>query len=211
MTGLRADAVRNRKRVLEAARATHAQRGTALCMHEVARKAGVGVGTVYRHFPSRQALIDAIAHPFFERGLANANAVAKTEPQGERFTRFVRGFADELASHGVPGHCMWDAPAARPVRTELRGLVAGFVESGRCAGTLRPDLTAEDAFALLWTVAMLIDATDGQNPEIWRRHVELQLDGLRAGPPGRLEVPPFELDQWDRFVRESAARAGSSD
>lgn len=211
MTGLRADAVRNRKRVLEAARAAHAQSGTALCMHEVARRAGVGVGTVYRHFPSRQALIDAIAHPFFERGLALAHAVAETEPQGARFARFLRGFAEALASHGVPGHCMWDAPAARPVRTELRGLVASFVDSGRRSGTLRADLTAEDAFALLWTIAMLIDASDGRRPEIWRRHVELALDGLRVGAPARLEAPPFALGQWDGFVHETAARAGSGE
>ena len=208
MTGLRADAVRNRKRVLDAARAAHAQRGSALSMHEVAKGAGVGVGTVYRHFPSRQALIDAIAHPFFERGLALAHAVARTEPEGERFARFLRGFGDELASTGVPGHCLWDAPAARPVRGELRGLVASFVEAGRRAGTLRPDLTAEDAFALLWTIATLIDATDGQSPEIWRRHLALQLDGVRAGTPGRIDVQPFELDEWDRFVHETAARAG---
>ena len=70
LSGQRVDAARNRKRVLEAAEHEHARHGAALGMQDVARRAGVGIGTVYRHFPSRQALIEAIAYPFFERGLA---------------------------------------------------------------------------------------------------------------------------------------------
>ena len=70
-------------------------------MQDVARRAGVGIGTVYRHFPSRQALIEAIAHPFFERGLALARTVQARDPEDERFARYVRGFARALADHGV--------------------------------------------------------------------------------------------------------------
>jgi AcrR family transcriptional regulator len=65
VSGQRVDAARNRKRVLEAAAHEHARHGPALGMQDVARRAGVGIGTVYRHFPSRQALIEAIATPFF--------------------------------------------------------------------------------------------------------------------------------------------------
>jgi AcrR family transcriptional regulator len=195
--GQRVDAARNRRRVLAAAVDEHARHGTSLSMQDVARRAGVGIGTVYRHFASRQALIEAIAHPFFERGLTLARAVKRDIPPEDRFASYVRGFARVLADHGVNGHCSWDAPAARPVRTELRVLVAAFVESAKEHGMLRRDITAEDAFALLWTIATLVEASD---EAIWQRHVDLLLDSLRGLPPRTLLASPVDLEQWDSFV-----------
>ena len=201
MSSQRVDAARNRKRVLEAAAHEHACHGSALGMQDVARRAGVGIGTVYRHFPSRQALIEAIATPFFERGLALARSVQAETTAGERFAVYVRGFARALATSGVYGQCRWDAPAAEPVRTELRQLIGGFVEEGKRDGGLRADFTAEDAFALLWTVAALVEAANDAIPEVWQRHIELVLDSLRGGPPRDLAAPPLKRAQWDRFVR----------
>jgi AcrR family transcriptional regulator len=200
LSGQRVDAARNRKRVLDAAAHEHARHGSALGMQGVARRAGVGIGTVYRHFPSRQALIEAIATPFFERGLALARSVQEDVPGGERFAVYVRGFAHALAESGVYGQCRWDAPAAEPVRAELRLLIGEFVESGKRDGALRKDFTREDAFALLWTVAVLVEAADEAAPAIWQRHIELVLDSLRGGPPGDLRVPPNDRAQWDGFV-----------
>jgi AcrR family transcriptional regulator len=206
----RVDAARNRKRVLEAAAHEHACHGSALGMQDVARRAGVGIGTVYRHFPSRQALIEAIATPFFERGLALARSVRDESPEGNRFADFVGAFAGALATSGVSGQCRWDAPAAEPVRTELRQLIGEFVEAGRRGGALRADFTAEDAFALLWTVAALVEATNDATPGIWQRHIALVLDSLRGGPPRALGAPPIERAQWDAFVR-SARSADAGD
>ncbi len=203
MSGKRVDATRNRKRVLQAAVHEHARHGSALGMQDVARRAGVGIGTVYRHFPSRQALIEAIAYPFFERGLALARSVAREYPEAERFDAYARGFADAVAAHGVRGQCTWDAPAAEPVRTELRTLIAEFVEAGKRCGTLRGDLAAEDAFALLWTIAALVEAANEATPAIWQRHVELLLDALAARPSGDLSRAPVDRAQWDRFVRST--------
>lgn len=202
MSGQRVDAARNRKRVLEAAVDEHARHGAALGMQEVARRAGVGIGTVYRHFPSRQALIEAIAHPFFERGLTLARTVESEVPEEDRFAQYVRGFARVLADHGVLGQCMWDAPAAQFVRDELRVLVSEFVEAAKRHGMLRPDLTSEDAFALLWTIAALVEAAD---EPIWQRHIDLQLDSLRGRPPRNLLAPPIDREQWDRFVHSTRA------
>jgi AcrR family transcriptional regulator len=202
MSGQRVDAARNRRRVLQAAVDEHARHGAALGMQDVARRAGVGIGTVYRHFPSRQALIEAIAHPFFERGLTLARTVESEVPEEDRFAHYVRGFARVLADHGVLGQCMWDAPAAEPVRAELRVLVSGFVEAARCHGMLRKDFTSEDAFALLWTIAALVEAAD---EPIWQRHIDLQLDSLRGRPPRNLLAPPIDREQWDRFVHSARA------
>ena len=203
MAARRVDAARNRERVLEAAVHEHARQGSALGMQEVARRAGVGIGTVYRHFPSRQALIEAIAFPFFERGLVLARSVERDHPEAERFVAYARGFALTLAAHGVQGQCTWDAPAAEPVRAELRALIGEFVESGKRAGTLRPDLTAEDAFTLLWTIAALVEAAGDAMAVIWQRHVELLLDALSGGPPSELPAPAVEREQWNRFVRSA--------
>jgi AcrR family transcriptional regulator len=200
VSGQRIDAARNRKRVLAAAVDEHARHGAALGMQDVARRAGVGIGTVYRHFPSRQALIEAIAHPFFERGLRLATTVKCEVPEEDRFAQFVRGFARMLADHGVLGQCMWDAPAAEPVRAELRVLVGEFVDSARHHGMLRQDLTSEDAFALLWTIAALVEAAD---EPIWQRHLDLLLDSLRGRRPRNLLAPPIDRAQWDAFVRSA--------
>jgi AcrR family transcriptional regulator len=199
----RVDAARNRQRVLDAALVEHARHGGALGMQEVARRAGVGIGTVYRHFPSRQALIEAIAHPFFERGLGIARAIEQECEEQDRFASFIRRFARELADSGVLGQCLWDAPAAEPVRAELRLLVAGFVASATQAGTLRADLTAEDGFALLWTIASLAEVA---GDAIWQRHIDLVLDGLRGGEPRALLAPPVDRAQWDEFVRSTRER-----
>lgn len=200
MSGQRIDAARNRKRVLDAAVDEHARHGASLGMQEVARRAGVGIGTVYRHFPSRQALIEAIAHPFFERGLTLARTVEAEVPEEDRFAQYVRGFARVLADHGVLGHCMWDAPAAEPVRAELRVLVSEFVTAATRHGMLRQDFTSEDAFALLWTIAALVEAAD---EPIWQRHIDIQLDSLRGRPPRTLLAPPIDREQWDRFVHST--------
>jgi AcrR family transcriptional regulator len=203
----RSDALRNRQRVLDAAIEAYADDGPSFGMHDVARRASVGVGTVYRHFADREELIDAIARPFFDETLVIAHtALAETAP-GDRFATFVRAFATALAEHGVSGHCSWDSPAAQPVRAELRTLVTGFVEDGRAAGTIRADLTREDASAILFTTTMLVDATREHGPGIWRRLVELMLDGIRPGPPQEIAAPPVDRSDWDAFVRARGQRA----
>jgi len=207
LSGQRVDAARNRERVLDAAAHEHARHGSALGMQDVARRAGVGIGTVYRHFPSRQALIEAIATPFFERGLALARSVRQDVPEADRFAVYVRGFARSLAESGVYGQCRWDAPAAEPVRAELRLLIGEFVESGKRGGALREDFTAEDAFAFLWTVAVLVEAAGETAPAIAQRHIELVLDSLRGGTPGDLGVPATTRAEWDGFVHATRAAA----
>jgi AcrR family transcriptional regulator len=178
-------------------------------MHDVARRASVGVGTVYRHFADREELVDAIAKPFFEQALVMARAAQNDAPPGERFATFVRAFANALAEHGVSGHCSWDSPAAQPVRAELRALVTGFIADGHAAGTIRADLTREDASAMLLTTTMLVDETREHGPGIWRRHVDLMLDGIRPDRSQRVAATPVDPAAWDAFVRARAPRSGA--
>jgi AcrR family transcriptional regulator len=208
---LRADARRNREKVLAAARAVFSEQGVDAQMDDVARRANVGVGTVYRHFADREELIDAIARPFFDRTLELAHQAEADAPAGARFATFVRSFAAAQAEHGVTGHCAWDSPAAQAVRAELRVFVTGFLAADQGAGTLRGDLTREDAAAVLLTVTMLVDATRDHDAAIWRRHLELVLDGLRPGGAGELSAPPVTAAVWDGFVRARGRRAAARD
>jgi AcrR family transcriptional regulator len=207
----RSDAVRNRQRVLDAASAAYAEVGPRFGMHDVARRANVGVGTVYRHFADREELIDAIARPFFDRTLELARQAEADAPAGARFATFLRSFAAAQAEHGVTGHCAWDSPAAQAVRAELRVFVTGFLAADQEAGMLRGDLTREDAAAVLLTVTMLVDATRDHDAGIWRRHLELVLDGLRPDGAGDVPAPPVPPAVWDGFVRARGRRAAARD
>ncbi len=198
--GARRDAVRNRKRVLDAAIAVYASRGPEFEVREVAEAAGVGVGTVYRHFADREQLIDAIAQPFFAELLELIRRARDESPPEDRLLAFAAAYATAIAGRGVRGHCGWDSAASRPLRLELRELLDEFVEAGRAGGTLRADVTREDAASLLRTISLLVDATVS-SPAIWQRQVELMSDGLRATPPARrLSTPPVDPDEWDTLV-----------
>jgi AcrR family transcriptional regulator len=195
----RSDAVRNHERVLSAAISVYRARGPAFEVREVAERAGVGVGTVYRHFADRERLIDAIAEPFFEEVYAILRRARDESPAEERLADFVRAYAAAVARSGVRGHCSWDSAASRPLRLELRASLDAFLEDGRRSGALRVDLTREDAASLLRTVALLVDATVTA-PGVWTRQVELMLDGLRAGAPPPLRAPVVDPAEWDALV-----------
>ena len=91
------------------------------------------------------------------------------------------------------------------MRTELRELIGEFVDQGRRTA-LRGDFTAEDAFALLWTVAALVEAANDTTPEIWQRHIAIVLDSLRDPSPRALDAAPVARAQWDAFVRSTRTR-----
>ncbi|WP_020667301.1 TetR/AcrR family transcriptional regulator [Amycolatopsis nigrescens] len=187
----RADAERNRAKVLEAARVLFAERGDEVQLPEVARAAGVGVGTVYRHFPTRQDLVEATAEHRFEQILDYAWTVCRDSVgRGdgvERYLRYVgkvldddRGLSASIeAIRGAPG----SAPKGRS-REQLEEAVGVLIEQGRTAGTLRDDLTVSDVYMLVGCVSTAIRAGSGD----WRRLVDLALDGVRprpAAPTGR--------------------------
>ena len=181
---LRADAVRNRAKVLDAARAEFAEHGSEAQMEDVARRAGVGVGTVYRHFPTKQALAEALVEERFERIVAHARALVADE-QADPWKRLVRSFefcgttqeqdrgvADVLATiacgSGGPPDAQHD---------ELMALTEQMLDRARAAGVVRADLAAEDMPALYCGLASVVHAGVAD----WRRYLELLLDGLR--PP----------------------------
>jgi AcrR family transcriptional regulator len=177
---LRADARRNRARILEAARGACAAHGANVQIDDVARSAGVGVGTVYRHFPTKDALIEALVAEKFRVTTENIRAALEIDDPWEGFCTALRRNAEVMAADaGLRDALIRLGPAARSSdeeRAELQAVAGRLVSRAQAAGALRADVTAEDIGALMAGLC-----TSMAHPELdWRRHLELLLDGLRA-------------------------------
>ncbi|MDE3130027.1 MAG: TetR/AcrR family transcriptional regulator [Acidobacteriota bacterium] len=182
---LRADARRNRERILESALAAFAEQGPDAQIDDVARHAGVGVGTVYRHFPTKEALLAELVRQKFR--LFADRAREAVEAGGEPFAALERlmrqnaesaaadmGLKYAIASAGEEG---WTQAHAE--RDELIRLTAELIERARRAGTIRPDIEATDIAMLMCGVC----TTMGPRPVFdWRRHLDFAIDLLRPRP-----------------------------
>lgn len=171
-------------------------------MREIARHAGVGVGTLYRHFPARGDLIDAVLAESFEELVALAES-ALAEPDAWRgFTRFVeealvlhggnRGLKDvvETNEHG--------RTRAQAMRRRLRPLVANLVARAQEHGELRSDFTPQDIALLFWGSDRVIELAGDVAPELWRRQLAFVMDGLRSANATPLPAPPLTDAQLRR-------------
>jgi AcrR family transcriptional regulator len=177
---LRADARRNRERILEAARIVFARQGGEAQIDDIARAAGVGVGTVYRHFPHKDALLGELVAQKF-RGLAdNAERALDVEGPWDAFAGLLRTNAALCAGDvGVQealsrGPAAWEFAAAEIDR--LRDVTSKLIARGQKAGVIRPDLVVDDIPMLMCGMSSTM-AVPGYD---WRRHLEIVLRGLRA-------------------------------
>jgi AcrR family transcriptional regulator len=181
---LRADARRNRERILQSARSVFAEYGADAQMDDVARRACVGVGTVYRHFPTKDALMVELVRQKFR--LFSVTVRAALEQDGEPFAQFadvLRGNADAAARDAVmqqalagAGEHVWAQTQVE--QQELHVLTEELIARARRAGTIRPDIRAADIGMLMCGVSATM-AHKGPGFD-WRRHLELVIDMLRA-------------------------------
>src|SRR3954454_6248722 len=150
---LRADARRNRERILQAARCACAEHGASVQMDDVARGAGVGVGTVYRHFPTKEALIEALVAEKFRLTIENLRDALEIADPWEAFAEGLRRNAEVMASDAALREALARlGPAAESAaegREELLGLAARLVARAQDAGVLRPDITVDDVGVLM--------------------------------------------------------------
>jgi AcrR family transcriptional regulator len=178
---LRADARRNRERVLAAARQTFAEDGLDAQMDDVARRAGVGVGTVYRHFPTKEALVEAVAAVGYAEICAIGRESLEQEDPWQAFSDFMwrgaRLHRDDRAQCEI--HTSRPDVIRRVAgdKRELLGMVAELIERGQRAGVLRADLSADD-MPMIW--CSLGAAQQQSQDDRWERYLEVVLDGLRA-------------------------------
>jgi AcrR family transcriptional regulator len=200
---LRADAARNRARLLVAARAVFAERGLDATMDEIACHAGVGVGTAYRRFRNRDDLIAALFEERLDEFMAIVDdALADADPWRalsgflERLMQIQaedRGFKDLLLQSAEGRERM------RRFRERNQPLVAELVRRARDAGELRADVVEQDVLLISLMVGSVADFAHDVEPQLWRRSLTLLLDGLRAQRTSASPMPvgPLDIEQAD--------------
>jgi AcrR family transcriptional regulator len=206
---LRVDAERNRGRIMEAAQAAFAEHGLGVPLEDVAGRAGVGIATLYRRFPTRDDLIAAC----FERRLADyalAGEEALEAPDGwTGFCTYVeRICAMQAADRGLkdvltrifPNAKGLEANRARGFEVFLR-----LIERAKAEGTLRPDFVAEDHVLLMMGNAGVVQGAGDAAPDAWRRYVGLMLDGLRSEGATPLPPPPSPRQTLRAMLRLSSS------
>jgi AcrR family transcriptional regulator len=191
---LRRDAVHNRERLLAAAVSVFAEHGLEAGVEEVARSAGVGVGTLYRRFPSKQALIDELVADMRRELLEAAQAASQcTDGTGLENLLFATG-ALQSAHRGCLARLWKQSPAGVKAVEEFRGLLVALLDEAQQRGRVRPEITPGDISMMLWSVSSMIETTAGYAPQAWRRHLEVMVAGIRpAGEPVVLREPPLQL------------------
>lgn len=173
----RADARRNRERILHAAREAFTEEGADVQMEPIARRAGVGVGTLYRHFPTKQALITEITRQWVTERAHNTARVMEIEDPWEALAALVQGEAEAMARDVGLRDVFGDLPADRlcpQEHGEHRRQLASLVERGHEAGVLRDDITVDGFQALM--CGMSVTIARGLD---WRRTAEVLLNGVR--------------------------------
>ena len=178
---LRADARRNRERVLTAARAVFAEHGREAQMDDVAKQAGVGVGTVYRHFPTKEALVNALATDLFQGVVNEARAALEIEDPWEGLVSALWSGGELLASDRAFTEiaAMAEMPISVELQAELTGIFAELMRRAQAAGDLRADLMIDDIPMFMCGIGAATAKTHSC-PNAWRRHLTLVIDGLRA-------------------------------
>jgi len=189
---MRADARRNRERVLDAALHCFSTDGLRAQMDDVACRAKVGVGTVYRHFPTKDALIEALADDYFARQAETARAALEVEDAWEAFSGYVHRASDILGENRALAQVLRDRPGMMSAAALRAAEELGFFETltalidrAKEAGVLRSDFRLEDIPLIMCALGSLQTSRDDDSS--WRRQRAIILDGVRA--PGSEPLP----------------------
>jgi AcrR family transcriptional regulator len=207
---LRRDAERNRQRILAAAAEVFNERGLEVSLDEIARHAGVGVGTVYRRFRTKEELIEALFMDRLDSITAiGEEAIAAPDPRSG-LVFFMERMAETMAGNLGLRQMLMFATYGRDLvavaRQRNAPLVERLVQRAQAAGQLRADIRQTD---IIFIVFVLIEATQlshAANPDIWRRYLTLILDGMRPGREGvtPLPVPAMLPEEMEKSMRQAA-------
>lgn len=207
---LRRDAQRNRDALLRAAGQVFAEQGLDASLEAVAKRAGVAIGTLYRHFPARLDLV----HALFDEKLAawsSAGEQALALPDAwAGFVLFVETLCElqaaDLGFAELTGRCLPDSAEISGAQQQISDLGQRIVQRAQQQGALRADVTAQDLAFLVWSLGPIAHATRGIAPRAWRRHLYLMLDAFRAERAHPLPEAPLTPDQ----VHQAMLRRGGA-
>ena len=209
---LRRDAERNRQRILEAASEIFTERGLDVSLDEVARHAGVGVGTVYRRFRSKEDLVEALFMDRIEEVAALAEQAGEKADPWSGLVCFMEQMTAMLAGDlGLRQMLMFATYGRDKVwyaRQRNAPLVTRLVERAQAAGQLRSDLKQTDIPFLVFVLTEAAQLAREVSPEIWRRYLAVVLDGLRPERAGvtQLPVPALRPEELEMAMRQNAPR-----
>ncbi len=206
---LRADAARNRELILQTARRCFAERGLSVTLNDIAHEAGVGVGTVYRRFADKDALIEALLATKFEAmNDAAARAAQETDPR-KALRVYLMGVFEFRARDRALADAIVRAGKARPSivseRDRLERQVAVIIERAERAGVVRAGFDQRDLPMLTTMVGAVADLTRAHDPDAWRRYAEVVLEGVLPGGT----TAPMVGDPLDRTSIERALHGQS--
>lgn len=204
---LRRDAERNRERILAAARDLFAERGLDVSMDEIARCAGVGVGTVYRRFPDKAVLIDALFEDRIETLVEIATQSLDREDPWEAISWFMERYVSLQVEDRGLRELLLSSPhgdeRAERARSRIKPVADELLRRARESGHLRPDVVGTDLALLQFMLAALVDYTGEVDPLVWRRFLGIVLDGLAThrDAPTTLPREPLDDEAFDTVVR----------
>lgn len=197
---LRRDAERNRRRILDAAAVVFADRGLGASLDDIAHEAEVGIGTVYRRFPDKDALIDALFDEHVEGIVALAKEGLAIEDPWDGLEHFLRSAVERQARNRGLKELLLGARMGNPSgctaagRERIEPVVRALVERAQADGSLRADIDVTDLPLTQLMAGAVVDYTREVDPEVWRRLFTVLLDGLRARPEVATPLPTPPLD-----------------
>jgi AcrR family transcriptional regulator len=173
---LRSDAVKNRERLLTAAGQVFEEQGLEASVADIARLAGVGMGTLYRHFPSKGCLIESLVTEVLQATITMAKEAAE-RTDGSGLEHFLEASSAYQAEHVGCLPKLWNTDHVM-VRTARR-LLDELLSDAQAHERIRSDLTSTDISLVMWSIRGVLETTRTVAPDAWRRHLDILISGMR--------------------------------
>ncbi|KQW10788.1 TetR/AcrR family transcriptional regulator [Streptomyces sp. Root369] len=203
---LRADAERNRRRIIAAAQEVFAERGLEVTLDDIARHAGVGVGTAYRRFANREELVEAVFEDAVQRITAHAESALTHEDPWDGFVQFFLATAENFAADRGLRQVLLDGARGTSqvvaARERLTPAITAVMARAQQAGRLRDDIEATDFPLIQLMLGAITEHSRTVAPELWKRYLALLLDGLRhdRDRPNPLLHRALNKDEFDQTM-----------
>jgi len=210
---LRRDAERNRQRILHAAAQVFTQRGLDATLDDVARQAGVGVGTVYRRFPDKETLVGELFQDRIDAMVTVAEQALGAPDPWQALVSFLEyaaaSMAGDLGLRQLMMFATYGKDRVAYARERMRPVVSKLVERAQAAGALRRDFSATDVPLIAYMLASAGEYAGPVQPDLWRRYLALIIDGMRAttGDVTGLPVPALSAEDIERSMRAHGQRS----